>query len=201
MNCPCSRRLAYSDIPRPSGRRISAGRRDVHETRKDRQHADRDAAPPESAMPDRSRHGAYPSHPWPTRPAHLMVAQSSAERCHHTPQRRQADLASNPDGRAVRQRDFNPAIGHSSIATRHHWRLRTPRPCGRPMAHCSGTNTACGSDLRTPRRTRLRQFHSGPRLISYRWAISALPAPGCSVSAPIRSFSAALQRRRRSPRS
>ena len=62
----------------------------------------------------------------------------------------------------------------------------------------TGTNTACGAGRRTPRRTWLRQFHSRPRLISYRRAISAMPTPGCSVSATIRSFSDALQRRGRS---
>jgi len=40
--------------------------------------------------------------------------------------------------------------------------------------------------------------HSRPRLISYRRAISAMPEPGCSVSATILSFSPRLQRRRRS---
>ena len=66
------------------------------------------------------------------------------------------------------------------------------------LISCTGTKTACGSGLRTPRRTRLRQFHSSPRLISYRRAISAMLAPGCSVSATIRSFAAPLQGRRRS---
>jgi len=70
---------------------------------------------------------------------------------------------------------------------------------GRSLTTCTGTNIACGSGRRAPRRTRLRQFHSRPRLISYRRAISAMPAPGCSVSATIRSFSAELQRRPRSP--
>ena len=58
--------------------------------------------------------------------------------------------------------------------------------------------TAGGSGPSTPRRTWLRQFHSSPRLISYRRAISAMPEPGCSVSATIRSFSSSRQRRRRS---
>ena len=61
-----------------------------------------------------------------------------------------------------------------------------------------GRNTGGGSAFSTPRRTWLRQFHSSPRLISYRRAISAMPAPGCSVSATIRSFSSSVQRRRRS---
>jgi len=61
-----------------------------------------------------------------------------------------------------------------------------------------GKNTGGGSAFSTPRRTWLRQFHSSPRLISYRRAISAVPAPGGSVSATIRSFSSSVQRRRRS---
>jgi hypothetical protein len=64
--------------------------------------------------------------------------------------------------------------------------------------NCTGKNTDGGSAVSSPRRTWLRQFHNRPRLISYRRAISAMPAPGCSVSPTIRSFSAELQRRRRS---
>ena len=63
---------------------------------------------------------------------------------------------------------------------------------------CTGKNTGSASGLSTPRRTWLRQFHNSPRLISYLRAISAMPKPGCSVSATIRIFSSRLQRRRRS---
>jgi len=68
---------------------------------------------------------------------------------------------------------------------------------GSPIVR-TGRNTSGGPGLSTPRRTWLRQFHSRPRLISYRRAISAMPEPGCSVYATIRSFSSRLQRRRRS---
>src|SRR6201995_91773 len=61
-----------------------------------------------------------------------------------------------------------------------------------------GRNTGGDPGLSTPRRAWLRQFHSRPRLISYRRAISAMPEPGCSVSATIRSLGSTLQRRRRS---
>src|SRR6185437_12075192 len=70
-------------------------------------------------------------------------------------------------------------------------------PGGSP-SNRTGTNTDRASGLSVPRRTWLRQFHSRPRLISYRRATSAMPAPGCSVSATIRTFSPELQRRRRS---
>src|SRR6516225_3937712 len=73
-----------------------------------------------------------------------------------------------------------------------------PLPFADPLIVCTGRNTGGGSGLSTPRRTWLRQFHSRPRLTSYRRATSAMPEPGCSVSATIRSFSSRRQRRRRS---
>jgi hypothetical protein len=53
---------------------------------------------------------------------------------------------------------------------------------GRSLITCTGTNTACGSGRRTPRRTRLRQLHSRPRLISYLPLILA-----ALIQAPFRS--------------
>ena len=73
-----------------------------------------------------------------------------------------------------------------------------PSPFAGSLIVRTGKKTGGASDLSTPRRTWLRQFHSSPRLISYLRAISAMPKPGCSVSATIRSFSSRLQRRRRS---
>ena len=73
-----------------------------------------------------------------------------------------------------------------------------PLPFAGSLIVCTGKNTGGDSGLRTPRRIWLRQFHNSPRLISYLRAISAMPKPGCSVSATIRSFSSRLQRRRRS---
>src|SRR6516162_10203348 len=74
----------------------------------------------------------------------------------------------------------------------------TPLPFANSLIVCTGRNTGGGSGLSTPRRTWLRQFHSRPRLISYRRATSAMPEPGCSVAATILSFSSRCQRRRRS---
>ena len=75
---------------------------------------------------------------------------------------------------------------------------RASSPVVRSRSVRTGRNTGGDSGLSTPRRAWLRQFHSRPRLISYRRAISAMPEPGCSVYATIRSFSSRLQRRRRS---
>jgi hypothetical protein len=74
----------------------------------------------------------------------------------------------------------------------------TPLPFAGSLIVCTGKKTGGASGLSTPRRAWLRQFHNSPRLISYLRAISAMPDPGCSVSATIRSFSSTLQRRRRS---
>jgi hypothetical protein len=73
-----------------------------------------------------------------------------------------------------------------------------PSPFAGSLIVCTGKKAGGASGLSTPRRTWLRQFHNSPRLISYLRAISAMPKPGCSVSATIRSFSSTLQRRRRS---
>ena len=63
-----------------------------------------------------------------------------------------------------------------------------PLPSAGSPIVCTGKKTGGGSGRSTPRRTWLRQFHSSPRLISYRRAISAMPEPGCSASATIRAF-------------
>ena len=60
-----------------------------------------------------------------------------------------------------------------------------PSPFAGSLIACIGKKTGGDSGLRTPRRTWLRQFHNSPRLISYRRATSAMPKPGCSVSATI----------------
>ena len=64
------------------------------------------------------------------------------------------------------------------------------------LINCTGTNTDGGSGLSTPRRTRLRQFHSRPPLIS--GYLGNACARLFRLSATTRSFSPGLQPRRRS---
>jgi hypothetical protein len=76
------------------------------------------------------------------------------------------------------------AIGHSGIRAGRHGRHHTLRRSAvdGSLITCIGTKTVRGSGLRAPRRTRFRQFHNRPRLISNWRAISAIPEPACSVS-------------------
>ena len=71
---------------------------------------------------------------------------------------------------------------------------------GEPGSGSTRSARNCGSTAaaNAPRRTCCRQFHSSPRLMSYRRATSRKLTPGCSTSATIRSFSSTRQRRRRS---
>jgi catechol 2,3-dioxygenase-like lactoylglutathione lyase family enzyme len=55
--------------------------------------------------------------PAAARSVHLMVAQSSAQHCYHTSQRRQADILSNSDARPIRQRDLDLVVGHTNVRT------------------------------------------------------------------------------------
>jgi len=61
-----------------------------------------------------------------------------------------------------------------------------PSPFAGSLIVRTGKKTGGASDLSTPRRTWLRQFHSSPRLISYLRAISAMPKPGWARS-PLQS--------------
>ena len=142
---------------------------------------------------------AYRSCPLPTRRERQTAEQSSTQHTHHASQRHQADIMPNFDRCPIGQRDLDLATGQlRRSGPRRGATCFVSLPwAGSPIV-CTGRNIGSGSGRSTPRRTWLRQFHSRPRLISYRRAISAMPEPGCSVSATILSFSPRLQRRRRS---
>ena len=179
---------------------MSRGRRVCHEKYRDGPHADRDAAPLELARQDCSFHGACRSHPSPARREHQTAEQSSTQHAHHAPQRHHADIMPDLHRRSIGQRDLNLVGRRRRIDSGHRgWRGMHHAVAVRSLAdRLYWQEYRRQFRLRTPRRTWLRQFHNSPRLISYRRAISAMPMPGCSVSATIRSFSSRLQRRRRS---